>query len=115
MYNVVTAMNIFDMISQKFNKKVLKANSSCTTNPLDCNVSDLNSAFMNKMSERALNLYERQCDIKNFTKLAMSDPENQSHNELVEKLLKEDILDPLSDEVIRELSSNEDLLRDLNL
>ena len=115
MYNVGIAMNIFDMISQKLNKKLTRVNGSPATNPLNCDACDLNNVFMNKMSERALNLYEKQCDIKNFTKLALSDPENNSHNELVSKLLKEDVLDPLSEEVIKELSDNEDLLRDLGL
>jgi hypothetical protein len=67
------------------------------------------------MSKHALKLHEKQCDIKNFTKLVLSDPENTTHNERVEQLLKEDVLDPLSDKVIEELSNNKELWKDLGL
>lgn len=51
-------------------------------------------------------LQERKNDIEKFTNLAMSDCENLSHNDLVMELLKKDF-------VLSELSTNEDLLRDL--
>ena len=57
--------------------------------------------FLNNLSEHALNLYERKTDIKKFTKLVLSDPENDDFKELTEKLF--------------DLSENEKFLRDLGL
>ena len=106
-------MKLFHMLAQKLN--IRKQNSNTSFDGATCPFSDTGNEFINKMSKHALKLYERQSDIKNFTKLALSDPENTSHNELVEKLLSENVIDPLADEVIARLSDNEDLLNDLDL
>ena len=37
----------------------------------------------------------------------LSDPENTSHNKLVEDLLKDNVFDPLEDKVIEELANND--------
>jgi hypothetical protein len=105
-------MKIFDIIAKKLNKKSTK-DSSVMTNPVNMEVAE--NEFLNRMSKHALNLYEKQCDIKKFSKLVLSNPENTSHNEMVEALLKENVLDPLSDEVIKELANNDALLDDLGL
>ena len=107
-------MNIFDKISQKLN---IKSNKTCNgiTNPIVGDSDDKSNEFLNRMTKNAINLYERQCDIKNFTKLALSNPENTLHNKQVEELLKDGVFDPLEDEIIKELASNKELLRDLGL
>ena len=107
-------MNILDKIAKKFNIKSISSKST-VTNPIDKKSSDVENEFLARMSKHALNLYEKQCDIKNFTKLVLSDPENTSHNQLVENLLKDNVFDPLEDKVIEELANNEDLLKDLGL
>ena len=107
-------MKIFDIIVRKLNKKT-QQDIIPVTNPMTADNSATENPFLARMSKHAVNLFERQCDIKNFTKLALSDPENTTHNARVEALLKEDVLDPLSDEVIKQLSENEDLLNDLGL
>jgi len=63
-------------------------------------------SFLKNLSKHALKLYERKTDINNFTKLVLSDPENTSHNELVDKLFEESLFD---------LSENERFLKDLGL
>ena len=105
-------MKIFDMLAQKLNIKGSKRSINGTSNPIMDN--DENE-FLNSMSKHALKLYEKQCDIKNFTKLALSDPDNTTHNERVEKLLKEGVFDPLEDTVIEELANNKELWNDLGL
>lgn len=82
-------MKIFDMLAQKLNIKNSKHQIAGATNPIEENSGN---EFLNTMSKHALKLYEKQCDIKNFTKLALSDPENTSHNERVEQLLKDGVL-----------------------
>ena len=58
---------------------------------------------------------ERRDDIAKFTKLAVSDIENTSHNTLVEQLNIEDILSEYEQKLISELSHNRQLLNDLGL
>ena len=105
-------MKIFDKLAKKLNIKTGKHSAQSVGNPIESNVE---SKFLNSMSKHALKLYEKKCDIKNFTKLALSDPENTSHNERVEKLLQEGVFDPLEESVIEELSKNKKLLDDLGL
>lgn len=105
-------MSIFDKLAQKLNNRNTKRAVSGSTDPIAPNSE---SEFLNSMSKHALKLYERKCDIKNFTKLVLSDPENTSHNERVEQLLKEGVFDPLENSVIEELANNKKLLDDLDL
>ena len=72
--------------------------------------------FLKNLSKHALNLYERKTDINNFTKLALSDPENLSHNKIMDELFgQKDVVDPFSEEELFGLSNNERLLKDLGL
>lgn len=74
------------------------------------------NSFLKNLSKHALDLYERKTDINNFTKLVLSDPENQSHNKMVDELFdKKGIINPLSDEALFELSENRKFLDDLGL
>lgn len=78
--------------------------------------SDAESSFLKVMSAHALNLYERKTDISNFTKLAMSDPENTNHNQLVEDLFSgTNTKNPFTEEALFELSENSRFLEDLGL
>ena len=59
---------------------------------------------------------QRRDDIAKFTKIAISDMENDSHNQLVEDLFSdESFLAQYSDEILSELCSNEQFLNDLAL
>lgn len=84
-------------------------------NPLEVDFEDRKNEFLNKLTKNAINLYERQTDIKNFSKLVLSDPDNNSHNEIVDKLFSKGIIDPLEDEQLFDLSDNKRFLRDLGL
>lgn len=71
---------------------------------------------LKKLSEHAIDLYVKKTDLKKFTKLALSDPEDKSHNELIEKLLrKNEIIDPLDEKNLEGLIGNDNFLRDLGL
>ena len=65
--------------------------------------------FLKSLSEHALNLYQRKTDINNFTMLALSNPEDTTHNDLV----KEKELDEY--DVLFDLTNNEEFLKDLGL
>lgn len=74
------------------------------------------SSFLRSLSKHALNLYERKTDINNFTRLALSDPENTSHNLIVDELFgKEGMVDPFAEDAIFSLSENERFMKDLGL
>ena len=73
-------------------------------------------SFLKKLTNGALNLYIKHSDIKNFTKLALSDPDNLEHEKLVQDLIdKGEIVDIMSDKSVLDLSDNDDFLSDLGL
>lgn len=72
--------------------------------------------FLKSLSKHALNLYERKTDINNFTRLALSNPENTSHNDIIDELFDKDgLVNPLDEDSVFELSENERFLKDLGL
>ena len=105
---------MFKKLVQKLNIEKEKL-SSVAINPIDVDFDNRKHDFLSKMTKNALNLYEKQCDIKNFTKLALSNPENTSHNDIVNELFSKGIIDPADDEKLLELSDNRRFLKDLGL
>lgn len=86
------------------------------TSPINSLKEETKASFLKGMSKHALNLYERKTDISNFTKLALSNPENNSHNEIVDELFgKEGVIDPFSENALFSLTDNERFLKDLDL
>lgn len=71
--------------------------------------------YLKKISQKAVELYERQSDITHFSKLVLSNPENTQHNNLVEDLFKSGVADPFVDEKLAALSDNKKFLKDLGL
>lgn len=101
--------------------KQLKAENDATaysfmSSPVEPLEDVAKKSFLKSLSKHALNLYERKTDVKNFTKLVLSDPENTSHNKIVDELFsKNGNIDPYSEESLFDLSNNEKFLRDLGL
>ena len=85
------------------------------TSPVESLREQTKKAFLKSLSKHALNLYERKTDINNFTKLALSDPENTSHNDLVNELFAKDGMDNPLDDAFFALSENKKLLKDLGI
>lgn len=113
MYNKIEGVcMIFKKLTQKFNKKEIKF-ADGTTNPLE--YSTFKNDFLDNLTQKALSMYEKKCDIKHFTELVLSDPENTSHNDLVNNLIKQGIVDPFEDDKLAHLADNKALLRDLGL
>lgn len=105
---------MFKKLAQKLNLEK-KKHSSAAINPLDVDFEGGKSVFLDKLTRTAVNMYERKCDIKNFTKLALSDPENDSHNKIMDELFAKGVIDPSEDEKLLELSDNTRFLKDLGL
>lgn len=86
------------------------------SNPLAGDYDENKNEFMDGLSKRAVEMYEKQCDIKNFSKLVLSDPENTSHIDMMQEMIKKGkVTDPFEDEKLAELADNEKFLRDLGL
>ena len=105
---------MFKKLAQKLNLEK-KKHSSAAINPLDVDFEGRKSVFLEKLTRTAVNMYERKCDIKNFTKLALSDPGNDSHNKIMDELFAKGVIDPSEDEKLLELSDNTRFLKDLGL
>ncbi len=84
-------------------------------NPIDIDFKARKNLFINKMSESALKLYEREQDIKKFTKMALEEQNKNSDDHLIDMLFKQGVIDPLDDEKLFGLSSNAKLLKDLGI
>lgn len=73
-------------------------------------------SLLRKLSKSALNLYVKHRDIKNFTKLALSDPDNTEHEKLVQNLIDSgEITDIMSDKSVLDLTENDKFMKDLGL
>ncbi len=93
----------------QLNLKSLQKYDGFVTSPLDEAKQTECKNLLKSLSERALNLYQKRTDIKKFTKLALSNPDDFSHNELV----KEKELDEY--DLLFDLANNEEFLKDLGL
>lgn len=103
-------------------------NSSSLDNKISVNgvaTNPINSPYKNidrnllidetAISKEAVNMYQKEQDVNQFNKLAMSDPEDLSHEDIISGLFTNGVSDPLSEEMSAELSSNPKLLEDLGL
>lgn len=105
---------MFKKLAQKLNIEKKKY-SNAAINPLEVDFEGRKSVFLDKLTRTAVNMYERKSDIKKFTKLTLSNPENDSHNKIMDELFAKGVIDVSDDEKLMELSDNSRFLRDLGL
>lgn len=93
--------------------------SGVVTNPINNPYKNLDRNLLideTAISDEALNLYQHEQDVKQFTELATSNPENLSHEDIIAGLFSTGgASDLFSDEALEELSGNQRLLDDLAL
>lgn len=68
-----------------------------------------------EISSTAIELFQRDCDISKFNKLAMSDSDDLSHLEQMNEIFSQGVIDVFEDDVISQLASNSKLWDDLGL
>lgn len=75
-----------------------------------------NSHFIDEtqISNEALNLYEKEQDVKKFASLALSDDSDLSHMALMEEAFAGGVKSPFTDDVLESLLDNQKLLDDIN-
>lgn len=68
-----------------------------------------------EISSNAMKLFQKDLDIKKFTKIATSDLEDTSHLEKMQELFKNGVVDVFEDDVLSSLVTNSKLWDDLEL
>ena len=106
---------MFKKIAQQLKVSQVKNSPEHVTLPFGKEFLTEKNAFLKDISKKAVELYEKQSDIKHFSELVLSDPENTSHNKMVEKLFEDGVVDPFVDEKLADLADNQKFLRDLGL
>lgn len=92
--------------------------SGVATNPISNPYKNIDRNLLideTAISDEAVNLYQKEQDVKQFTALAMSNPEDMSHEDIVAGLFNKGVTDVFSDEALESLSSNQDLMGDLDI
>lgn len=68
-----------------------------------------------EISANAIELFQKDCDINKFNKIAMSDAEDSSHLDRMKDLFSEGVIDVFEDDVLSDLVTNSKLWDDLGL
>lgn len=93
------------------NIALMRANAQKAANSLNSN------PYVDKseISANAIELFQRDCDINKFNKIAMSDEGDFSHLERMAELFSEGVVDVFEDDVFSSLATNSKLWDDLEL
>lgn len=67
-----------------------------------------------EISANAIELFQRDCDINKFNKIALSNPEDFSHLDRMNELFSQGVVDVFEDDVLSSLVSNSKLWDDLD-
>lgn len=106
---------MFKKIAEKLKIYEGKSNVVRNTAPVFDKFLPQKNEYLNKISRKAIELYEKQSDINNFSKLVLSNPDNNDYIERVESLFDNGVIDPFIDEKLEKLSDNKKILKDLGL
>lgn len=107
---------MFKKLAKQLKAKDVENSCFPMTSPFQSLGDKSKKSFLKSLSKHALDLYEKKTEINNFTKLVLSNPENTSHNKIVDELFsQEGIVNPLDEEALFDLSDNERFLKDLGL
>ncbi len=106
---------MFKKLAQRLKDYNNRTNTAPVTLPFGDSFATSKNEYLKNMSKKAVELYEKQTDIHNFSKLVLSNPENKTHNDMVKKLFEDGVADPFVDEKLADLANNRKFLRDLGL
>lgn len=106
---------MFKKLAQRLKVTQEKNNTKRATLPFGKEFLTEKNSYLKEISKKALELYEKESDIKHFSELVLSNPENTSHNEMVEDLFQNGVADPFIDDKLANLANNQKFLKDLGL
>ncbi len=119
MLNSVNSLNdLNDELNISQTDKQLGGISGVSTNPINNPYNNDNKNYLideTAISNEAVNLYQKEQDVKQFTNLATSDPTDLSHEQIISNLFGNGVSDLFSNETFSELANNQNLLNDLEL
>lgn len=98
-----------EKITKKYSKNSNLVENQYVTNPFDSD-----EILPKVFTQKAIELYEKQADIKKYTKMVLQDEIGAEFLEDVSaELLLKGVFDPFQDESYKNLAKNEKLLDDL--
>lgn len=100
-----------DKQSNVINLAMLRANSQKSAYSVNSNP----YVDRSEISANAIELFQKDCDINKFNKIAMSDEGDFSHLERMNELFSQGVIDVFEDDVLASLSTNSKLWDDLEL
>lgn len=106
---------MFEEVITKLENTNNKKAAQGMSNPILRAYQPAKNDFLDKLTQHAVAMFEKKCDIKNFSKLAISDMNEYSTEEIARELNCKGISDPFEDEKLAELADNEKFLKDLGL
>ena len=96
--------NVVNFVAHKAN--AYKSTSAVNNNPY---------VDKSEISANAIELFQRDCDISKFNKIAMSDINDFSHLERMNEIFAEGVVDVFEDDILSSLVTNSKLWDDLEL
>jgi len=115
---MLDGINLSEELNGSQTDKQLESIGSVVTNPINNPYKNADKNLLideTSLSEEAVKLYQKEQDVKQFTNLAMSDPQDLSHEDIISNLFSNGVTDLLSDENFSKLAENSSLLNDLEL
>ena len=106
---------MFKKLAEKLKINDSKSNTARVSLPDFDAYSTGKNEYLKKISQKAVELYEKQADINHFSKLVLSDPENTDCFSRVDELLQDGVVDPFVDDKLEQLADNKKILKDLGL
>ena len=112
---MVNGVNLNDELNNSQLNQQLSGVSSVSTNPINPYSKTDKGLLIDEtsISDEAVNLYQKEQDIKQFSSLSVSDPQDSSHEEIISQLFGSGVSDLFSDDTFSELAQNQKLLGDL--
>lgn len=105
----------FIYMLKKFAKQ-LSDNTDKNSLNITSPIGQTKNRFLKKLSKYALDLYVKNNDIKKFTKLALSNPEDASHDLIAHDMFDSlDVFNPFESSSLEDLAANKKFLNDLNI
>ena len=104
-------------ILEQFNTmaNVVKLNAARSAFQNSGNVSNNPYVDKTEISSNAMQLFQKDLDVKKFTKIAMENPEDISYLSRMRELFDDGVVDVFEDDVLSELVNNTKLWDDLEL
>ena len=119
MFNNINDNNNEYLYNSQLNKQsnvvniaTLKANAQRSAYAVSNNNSYVDRS---EISANAIELFQKDCDIAKFNKIALSDSDDLSHLERMNEIFAEGVVDVFEDNILSSLSTNSKLWDDLEL